>query len=136
MGIIKVDTKGEVTVHDFPTGSTHDELLALKNLIGCDMIEHVMPPRLYSVLGYSNDPTDGNCISMLVDEEGRLRENKINRVGSFLYEADRHGNPIVGNVLFVRDEWTDDGTVFTDIPEDILVKLEAMLKHVNRILKG
>ena len=50
--IIKVSTDLEVTVHDFPQGNMREQNRALYELIGngCDMIEHVMPVRLYSEL--------------------------------------------------------------------------------------
>lgn len=51
--IIKVSTELEVTVHDFPQGNMREQNRALYELIGngCDMIEHVMPVRLYNELG-------------------------------------------------------------------------------------
>lgn len=54
--IIKVSTELEVTVHDFPQGNMREQNRALYELIGngCDMIEHVMPVRLYNELGHSN----------------------------------------------------------------------------------
>lgn len=123
-GIIKVDTSGHITVHDFPDGDIGGQTRALAELIGCEWIEHVMPRRLYR-LGFSNDPREPNCISMLIDEEGRLKPNKINVTACALY-----GHTIVGNVLFVRDEWTEDGTVFTGIRDEDLKTLKGMLDEI------
>ncbi len=71
--IIKVSTELEVTVHDFPQGNMREQNRALYELIGngCDMIEHVMPVRLYNELGHSNHVKRSNskCVSMLIDEE-------------------------------------------------------------------
>ena len=52
--IIKVSTDLEVTVHDFPQGNMREQNRVLYELIGngCDMIEHVMPVRLYNELGH------------------------------------------------------------------------------------
>ena len=38
---------------------------------------------------------------MLVDEDGHLHQRKMNLVGSWLYETDIHGVPIVGDILIV-----------------------------------
>ena len=78
--IIKVSTDLEVTVHDFPQGNMREQNRALYELIGngCDMIEHVMPVRLYNELGHSNHVKRSNskCVSMLIDEEGLLKDNE------------------------------------------------------------
>lgn len=47
---------------------------------------------------------------MLVDEEGLLKPNKLNRIGSYLYKTDEHGCPIAGNILFVGETWGGDAS--------------------------
>ena len=47
----------------------------------------------------------GECVSMLIDEEGRLKPNRANLIGSYLYEYDKHGCPILGNILFIGERW-------------------------------
>lgn len=85
--IIKVSTDLEVTVHDFPQGNMREQNRALYELIGngCDMIEHVMPVRLYNELGHSNHVKRSNskCVSMLIDEEGLLKDNEAT-IGSHM----------------------------------------------------
>lgn len=51
--IIKVSTDLEVTVHDYPEGMLETQNRQLCELIGdgCDMVENVMPKRLYRELG-------------------------------------------------------------------------------------
>ena len=39
---------------------------------------------------------------MVVNEEGLLKELPLNIVGSYLYESDKHGQPIVGNVIILK----------------------------------
>lgn len=43
----------------------------------CELYEHVMPERLYTDLKMKDRPTKipGQCVSMLIDEEGRLKQN-------------------------------------------------------------
>ena len=50
MKIIKVSTELEMSVHEFPEGTMREQNKALYDLIGngCDIVEHVMPKRLYT----------------------------------------------------------------------------------------
>ena len=82
MKIIKISTEFEMTIHDFPEGTMREQNKVLCELIGngCDIVEHVMPNRLYTMLKMSPTPTrmPGECVSMLIDEEGRLKPNRAN----------------------------------------------------------
>lgn len=40
---------------------------------------------------------------MMVNEEGLLRNLPVNRLGSELYGTPKHGQPIVGNAIFLKD---------------------------------
>jgi len=112
----------------------------LKELIGnrCDIYEHVMPERLYTDLKMKNRPTKipGQCVSMLIDEEGRLKRNVPNLIGSYLYKTDEHGEPIMGNILFVGEEWTGDGIDFCGIEEKTFKLLELELNNMIYAMKA
>ena len=139
MNIIKITTNNEISIHSYPTEIIHEENKALRQLIGnnCRIFEHVMPQRLYSELGAPSSVTniDGECISMLIDEEGLLKPNSVNLVGSFLYESDKHANPIAGNVLIVGEKWEEDGISFCGIAEEqfnlIYPKLKALVEKAG-----
>lgn len=90
MKLIKISTDLEMTIHEFPEGRrrdaggvpamSHEEQNDyLRKLIGnhCRIYEHVMPERLYTHLKMTDHPTNipGQCVSMLIDEEGRLKPN-------------------------------------------------------------
>lgn len=130
--IIKVDPDLVVTVHDFPHGG--NVMGAMRELIGngCRNIEHVMPKRLYSELGHSNTvDREGRCVSMLIDEEGALKENKlVNLLASHLYETDKHGCPIYGNVLFVADVYEGYEISFAGIEPETFDVLYAQLEKL------
>ena len=83
MKIIKVSTELEMSVHEFPSGTIREHNKALCELIGngCDLVEHVMPKRLYTELKMPSSPVKepGKCVSMLIDEEGRLKTEKFCR---------------------------------------------------------
>lgn len=54
-------------------------------------IEHVKPARLC------------HPYCMIVNEEGRLLDLPLNYVGSYFYGTDQHGEPIVGNIVIMKD---------------------------------
>lgn len=122
MKIIRITTDLEMTVHDFPEGTHEAQNHVLRELIGndCRIYEHVMPERLYTSLKMKNRPTKvpGQCVSMLIDEEGLLKPNHANMIGSYLYKFDEHKIPIAGNILFVGEEWTRDWIDFCGIEDE------------------
>lgn len=83
---VVVTTDLEVRVEDFeePLYKT------VGAAVGC-YIEHVRPMRL-------KEP-----FCMIVNEEGRLHKLPINLVGSFFYGTDFHNEPIVGNIVIMKD---------------------------------
>lgn len=106
MKIIRVTTENEISVHDYPEGNYSQQNTVLAELIGdnCELVERVRPKRLYEKLRFSFYPTDeiGGSVSMLVNEEGLLnKEIIINPIGSYLYESDKHGYPIAGNIHLI-----------------------------------
>ena len=64
MKIIKVSTELEMSVHEFPSGTIREHNKALCELIGngCDLVEHVMPKRLYTELKMPSSPALGYVI--------------------------------------------------------------------------
>lgn len=140
MKLIKISTDLEMTVHEFPAGAYEQQNKFLRELIGnnCDIYERVMPRRLYTDLHMKNRPTKvpGQCVSMLIDEEGLLKENESNLIGSYLYESDRHGHPIMGNVLFVGEELGGDGIDFCGIEDSVFEKLELQLNNMIYTMKA
>ena len=141
MKLIKISTNLELSVHEFPEGTHEKQNNKLRELIGndCRLYEHVMPRRLYTELKMKNYTTKipGQCVSMLIDEEGLLKERNVpNFVGSYLYETDKHGIPIMGNVLFVGEEWTSDGIDFCGIEESVFKILELQLNNMIMAIKA
>lgn len=141
MKLIRISTDLELSVHEFPQGNYETQNNELRKLIGdkCDLYEHVMPRRLYTELHHSNRPskTHGQCVSMLIDEEGLVKDGMTpNIVGSYLYETDKHRTPIMGNILFVGEEWGDDGVDFCGIEESVFKKLELQLGNMVMAFKA
>lgn len=141
MKLIKITTDNEISVHEFPEGNYSEQNEALADLIGpkCRLCEHVMPNRLYKELGGSNKvgKVKWSCVSMLVDEEFLYHDLDMNGVGSFLYETDKHGSPIMGNILIVGEVWTGDGIDFCGMSEQqfnlLYPKLEELTKKAREM---
>lgn len=139
--IIKVSMNLEVTVHDFPEGTLTEQNRKLYELIGngCDMIENVMPKRLYRELGHTTTVLRENskCVSMLVDEEFLFRNGfHPNLIGCYLYETDKHRSPIMGDILFVGLTYIGDGIEFTGIEPETFETLHTQLKNMAMAMKA
>ena len=134
MKIIKVTTDNEVEVLDFPEGTIREELNGLTQMVGpeCRLVEHVRPVKLYAVFGAPLNPTreEGSAVSMLVDEEGIIRDLPLNVLGSWLYGTEEHGHPIVGDILFVGEYDTGDGYSFCGLSEETMDMLLPQIKGV------
>ena len=139
MKLIKISADLELSVHEFPDGSHEEQNQFLRELLGngCDIYEHVMPDRLYTELHMFDRPSKipGQCVSMLIDEEGRLKENVPNMIGSYLYRTEQHGCPIMGNILFVGEEWSVGGIDFCGIEDSVFELLELELKNLILTMK-
>ncbi len=142
--IIRLSAYGRLTREYFPEGGAMSQNFEICKLIGndCCIFEHVRPKRLYTVLGCKADidpKNPGVAISMLVDEEGSLKSNSINVLASWLYEADMHGSPILGNVLFVGAKFGEDGPEFCDIDAkafiDLFQKLSALISDNRKFVE-
>ena len=141
MKIIRISTDNEVTVQEYPDGNTREQLEELHKLLGseCNHIEHVMPERLYTVLGASNRATKakGSCVNMLVDEEGYYHQLPVNILGSYLYKTDVHGYPILGNILITGEVWTNNGIDFCGLSgEQFNLVYPQILKIAEKIKAG
>lgn len=83
---VVVTTNHEVRVEDFS-----DPLYKTVGSAVGGYIEHVHPMRL------------ARPFCMIVNEEGRLLDLPLNHIGSFFYGTDQHGEPIVGNIVVMKD---------------------------------
>ena len=83
---VVVTTNHEVRVEDF----SHPLYKTVGSAVG-GYIEHVHPMRL------------ARPLCMIVNEEGRLLDLPLNYVGSYFYGTDQHGEPIVGNIVIMKD---------------------------------
>jgi len=67
-------------------------------------------------------------ICMIVDESGLLKSLPVNNIGSYLYQTDLHGNPIVGDVFILKEIEGDDGRDLAGLSEEDIADLSKKLK--------
>lgn len=67
---------------------------------------------------------------MIVNEEGALLNLPMNSFGSFLYGTDYHGNPILGDIVLLKEGINSDGE------RDILGLDEQDIKHLCDIVSA
>lgn len=92
---VKLNVNGTADIIVVPD---HKEWTWYPQQIGCDYFENVYPRGL-------EEP-----YMMIVDEEGLNKEKPVlNFFASWLYETHKHGQPIVGDVLIMKQIMTDDG---------------------------
>ena len=85
--------------------------------IGCDWIELVTADSLAK---------DG--FLMMIDEEGKLKPSGalINATASALYETERHGDPIMGNTVVVRDTGENLELLTAGEAEQLAARMEGI----------
>lgn len=89
---IVITTKNEMRVQEF----SEPTYKSIGDVVG-GRIEVVCPVRLK------------RPYCMIVNEEGVLLNLPINSFGSFLYGMDYHGNPILGDIVLLKEGIDSDG---------------------------
>lgn len=120
--IIRISADGKIEKLEYPNGTCNQQNKRFCEMIGdCDIYEAVYPARLYTVFGSIRSPYEckkfphgmSKALMMLVDEEFFYKDPNpsINRMASWLYEMDIHGQPILGNALIVGVKRDRNGEV-------------------------
>ena len=74
--------------------------------------------------------------SMMVNEEGLLLGLPMNRLGSELYGTPKHGQPIVGDVLFLKDGYDGGEPDVVGMTEDEAQRLgDKFVKMTGGIVR-
>lgn len=121
-GYIKITSDDELTIHYTSSVLDNDDLW---DQIG-GYYEIVAPAMLANTMWRD--------VRILCDDCGLLKELPINKLASGLYAAP---SPIVGDVLFVRQGFTEDGEadIFPFSGDDI-VSLQKFLSKLSDRLKS
>lgn len=91
MKTVKVTTDNVVSIIDVDFDNYKD----IQRAIGGGHFETVHSTRMQAVF-------EDESLIMIVDESGLLKQLPENMLGSVLYGTARHGNPIVGDLIFAR----------------------------------
>lgn len=120
---VVVTTDYEVRVEDF-----NDPLYKTVGAAVGGYIEHVRPMRL------------ARPFCMIVNEEGLLLDLPLNHIGSFYYGTDKHGAPIVGNIVIMKDGYRDDGPDIVGLDdsevEQVKHTISTLISTMNLQSKG
>lgn len=66
--------------------------------------------------------------AIAVDEIGLYKDLPMNLIGSWLYQTDIHGHPIVGDLLILKDVMTGSGPDISGLDDADVATLSAFLK--------
>ena len=69
--------------------------------------------------------------AIAVDEIGLYKDLPVNPIGSWLYQTDIHGHPIVGDLLILKDIMTNDGPDISWLDESDILALSVFLKKLG-----
>lgn len=117
--IIPVDLSG-IRIADMPYLNDKEVLAYFDKQIGCDLVEDVMPVMWYKKFGRKYpDNYPSKVPVMLVDEEGLLKDKKMNLAASYFYGMEEHGNPIVGDVIIAGLFKTKDGLSCCGLTDEV-----------------
>lgn len=68
---------------------------------------------------------------MIVNEEGLLLRLPLNLLGSMLYGTFQHGNPIVGDIVLVKEGFVNGEPDLVGLDDDDLTFLGALISAVS-----
>lgn len=142
-GIIKITAKDEITIEhiDFNQNAYKVNREIVKTIgNGCEYYENIPAYPLYKLMG-DNDISQyphakkNIGITILADEEGNLKENIINTLGSIIF-AEYLGNTdyLVGDILLVGTVRKFDAFDFCELPDDLLNKTLDCIKALKENL--
>ena len=110
MKTVKVTTDNIVSIIDVDFDNYKD----IQRAIGGGHFETVHTTRMQAVF-------EDESLIMIVDESGRLKNLPENMLGSALYGTARHGNPIVGDIIFAKI--SGENIVGPDDPEGLALTM-------------
>lgn len=104
MKVIVISTNGIITQREVLANGKPLYDIVRANVDG--YMENVHPRRL------------PRGLIMVVNEEGLCNGLPVNPIASYLYQTDIHGQPIVGNVVIVKEGIFEDERDIVGIPDD------------------
>lgn len=113
-----VTTENEMRLVDY--APPYDEII--REAVG-GWYEHVLPRRL------------PRPYCMMVDEGGRLKDLPLNPLGSYLYQTDIHGDPIVGDIILLKDDlYAGEPDVIGMTEEEAHILADRFIAETNGLI--
>lgn len=120
MMTVKLHTNGLIEQHEIDEKAYEYKFEAFAAAIGCEWIDIVHAANL----------PEGYCL--VVDDEGLLKgQPVVNLIASYLYGTQEHGQPLCGDVLIAKDEYTPDGLETVGLEEADFYKVMDVLTNGN-----
>ena len=108
MKTLKISANNEISIIDV----NFDDFRSIQKALG----GHFETVRTAKMDNYFQKP-----VIMLVDEDGYFKNLPLNRFGSWMYDTQRHGYPILGDVILAEAHCEDITAV--QEPEKLMEKL-------------
>lgn len=70
-------------------------------------------------------------LCFICNEEGLLKDLPMNLIGSLWYGTQHHGHPIVGNIVVMKEGWTDEGYDLIGLEDEDIHRIKAMAKDLS-----
>lgn len=108
MKTLKISANNEISIIDV----NFDDFRSIQKALG----GHFETVHTAKMSNYFQGP-----VIMLVDEDGYFKNLPLNRFGSWMYDTQRHGYPILGDVILAEAHCEDITAV--QEPEKLMEKL-------------
>lgn len=139
MKSLLIKTNGAVELVDFPE---ENKLNWYYEQIGCDCIDIVSPYGLEEIAETYDLRSLLGKFCIICDDEALLKEKpEVNVIASLLYGVDSHGQPLCGNVLIAKNEYTPEGVDSVGLEDVDLFLMQAAINsliemHNDKVGKG
>lgn len=95
------------------------DAFTISQAIDCDFIEIVRPVGYYP------------CV-LVIDDSGRLKDKPVNKLASLIYGIKRHGEPIVGNALLLKEGMFNGEPDLMSLDVEDLLIWQMRLKELQK----
>lgn len=71
-------------------------------------------------------------LCFVCNEEGILKNLPLNVMGSLWYGTQYHGHPILGNIVVMKEDWTEDGYDLVGLDDGEIGKIKELVQDMCR----
>ena len=70
-------------------------------------------------------------LCFVCNEEGLIHHLPLNIFGSVLYGTHKHGSPVVGNIVVMREGMTEDGPDLVDLTDEDIEHVKKLAQEIS-----